>query len=74
MRFNSLRQSCISLWNEAGALHSLKGMQSHSKNPKLLMVKAVYCLDSSSFVIYQNPDFRSRKEKWPALTRTSNAS
>ena len=69
MRFSLLRQFCISLWNVAGALHSPMGMQSHSKNPKLLMVKAVYCLDASSILICQNPDFRSRQEKWPAPTR-----
>ena len=44
-----------------------KGMQSHSKNPKLPIVKAVYFLDASSIFICQNPDLRSKQEKCPAL-------
>ena len=55
MRFNSLRQFCISFWNVAGTSHSPKGMSSHSKNCKLPMVKAVYCLHASSILICQNP-------------------
>ena len=38
------------------------------------MVKVVYCLATSSILICQNPDFRSRQEKWPAPTRLSDAS
>ena len=38
------------------------------------MVKAVYYSDASSILICQNPDFRSKQEKWPAPTRLSNAS
>ena len=33
VRFSSLRQLCINLWNVAGVLHSPKGMQSHSRSP-----------------------------------------
>ena len=55
MRFNLLRQFCISLWNVAGTLHSPKGMHSHSKNPKLLMVKVVYCFDASSILFAKTP-------------------
>ena len=33
------------------------------RNPRLPKVKAVYCFDSSSILICQNPDFRSRQEK-----------
>ena len=53
MRFNMPRQICISHWKVAGSLQSPKGMQSHSKNPKLPTVKAVYCLDASSIFISQ---------------------
>ena len=38
------------------------------------MVSTVYCFDDSSILICQNPDFRSRYEKWPAPTKVSNAS
>ena len=74
MRFNSPIQFCISHWKVAGALQSLKGIWSHSKNPKSPTVKAVYCLDVSSIFICQNLDLRSRQEKWPAPTRLFNAS
>ena len=74
MRFNSPRQFCMNLWSIAVTLHSPKGIRSHSKNSKLSTVKAVYCLDASSILICQNPDFRCRQEKWPAPTRLSNAS
>ena len=62
VRFSSLRQFCIYLWNVAGALHSPKDMQSHSKKPRLPTVNAVYCFDSSLILICQNSDFRSRHE------------
>ena len=65
---------CISCWNVAGTLNSPKGMQSHSKKPKLPTVNAVYCFDNLCILICQNPDFRSRHEKWLAPTRLSNAS
>ena len=74
MRFNSPIQFCISHWKVAGALQSLKGIWLHSKNAKLPTVKALYCLDIFSIFICQNPDLRSRQEKWPAPTRLSNAS
>ena len=74
MRFSSPRQFCISLWNMASALQSPKGMQSHSKNPKLPTVKAVYCFDAASIFICQNPDLRSKQEKCPAPTKLSNTS
>ena len=47
----------------ASALQSAKGILSHLKNLGLPMVKAVYCFDTSSILICQNPDFRSRQEK-----------
>ena len=37
----------------AGTLYSPKGRQSHSKNPKLPTVKAVYCFDASFILICQ---------------------
>ena len=74
MRFNSLRQFCISLLNVTGTLHSPKGMQSHFKELQIANGKAVYCLDASSILICQNSDFRSRQEKWPPSTKLSNAS
>ena len=61
------RQFCIYLWNVAGALHSQNGMHSHSKNPKFPTVKAVYCLEAMSIAICQNPAFKSKQEKYPAL-------
>ena len=74
MKFNSPIQFCISHWKVAGTLQSLKGILSHSKNPRLPTVKAVYCFDTSSILICQNPDFRSRQEKWPASTKLSSTS
>ena len=38
------------------------------------MVNMVYCLEDSSILICQNPDSRSRHEKWPAPTKLSKAS
>ena len=38
------------------------------------MVKAVYCFNASCIAICQKPAFRSKKEKYPALTRLSMAS
>ena len=74
VRFSSLKQFCINLWNVAGVLHSPKAMQSHSKKPRLPMVNVVYCFNSSSILILQNLDFVSRHEKWPAPTRLPSAS
>ena len=37
------------------------------------MVNVVYCFDDSSILICQNPDFRSKHEKWPAPAKLSNA-
>ena len=72
MRFNLPRQFCISLWNITSTLQSPKGMQSHSKNPKLPTVKAVYCFNASSIYICQNPNLRSKQEKCPAPTKLSS--
>ena len=74
MKFNSPIQFCISHWNMASALQSPKGILSHLKNPKLPTVKAVYCFNTSFIFICQNPDFRSRQEKWLVPTKLSNAS
>ena len=63
MKFNSPIQFCISCWKVAGALQSPNGILSHSKNPRLPTVKAVYCFDASSILICQNLDFRSRQGK-----------
>ena len=49
----------MSLWKVGGALHSPKGILSHSYRPILPRVKAVYCLDSSSIGTCQNPEFMS---------------
>ena len=38
------------------------------------MENAVYCFNSSSILICQNPDFRSRQEKWLALTKLLSVS
>ena len=38
------------------------------------MVKVVYYLYASSILICQNPNFRSRQEKWPVPTSLSKAS
>ena len=38
------------------------------------MVNVVYYFEDSSILICQNPDFRSKHEKWPAPTKLSNAS
>ena len=73
IRFNSPRQFCISHWKVAGALHSPKGMLSHSKKPRLPTVNAVCCFDDSSILICQNADFKSRHEIHPAPTKLSNA-
>ena len=54
----------------AGTLHSPNGICSHSKNPMFPTVKAVYCFEASSIVIYKNPDFKSKQEKYPAPTRS----
>ena len=74
IQLSASRQFCISLWRVAGALHSPKDMWSHLKKPRLPMVNAMYCYEDSSILICQNPDFRSRHEKWPAPTKLSNAS
>ena len=74
MRFNLLKQCCISLWNEVGTLQSPKGMGSHSKDPKLPTVKVVYSFKACSIFICQNPYLRSRQQKCPAPTKLSNAS
>ena len=49
-------------------------MCSHLKNPRFPIVKAVYCFDASSVVIYQKSTFRSRQEKYPVFMRLSMAS
>ena len=74
VRFSSPRQFWINLWNMVGALHNPKGMQLHSKKPKLDTVNAVYCFNNLSILICQNLDFRSRHKKWPVLTKLSSAS
>ena len=71
MRFNSPKQFCMSLWKVGWALHSLKGILSHSYKPMLPNVKAVYCLDSSSVGTCQNPELRSKVEQWAAPARLS---
>ena len=48
-------------------------MRLHSKNPKLPTVKVVYYFNASSIFICQNPDLRSKQEKYPAPTKLSNA-
>ena len=73
MRFNLPRQFCISHWKNAGALQSPKGMQLHSKKPKLPTVKVVHCFNTSSIFIIQNPDLRSKQEKCSEPTKLSNA-
>ena len=45
------------LLESSGALQSPKGILSHSRNPRLPTVKAVYCFDTSSILICQNLDF-----------------
>ena len=74
VRFISPRQFCMQRWKVAGALHSPKGIRLHSKNPKFPAENAVYFFDSSSISICQNPDLRSRIEKYPAPTNRSRAS
>ena len=64
----------MSHWKVGRALHSPKGILSHSYRPILPRVKAVYCLDSSSIGTYQNPEFISNVEKWAAPARLSSVS
>ena len=64
----------MSLWKVGRALHSPKGILSHSYRPMLPRVKAVYCLDSSSIGTCQNPEFMSNVEKWAAPVRLSSVS
>ena len=72
VRFSSLRQFCIKLWNMAGTLHSSKGMWSYLKKPRLPTVNVVYCFDSSSFLICQTS--APGMKKWPVLTWLSSDS
>ena len=44
------------------ALHSPKGIHSHSKNPNDPIVKAVHCLDVSSISTCQKPKLKSKLE------------
>ena len=64
----------MSHWKVGGALHSPKGILSHSYRPMLPRVKAVYCLDSSSIGTCQNPEFMSNVKKWAAPARLSSVS
>ena len=65
MRFNSPKQLCMSLWKVGGALHSPKGILSHSYKPMLPKVKVAYCLDSSSIGTCQNLELRSKVDNGP---------
>ena len=64
----------MSLWNVAGALHSLYGIRRNSYTPRLPTVKVVYCRDFSDIRTCQNPDFRSILEKNQAPTMDSMVS
>ena len=62
-KFRSPRQLSINLWKVAGALVASRDILLHSKKPRGPIVKAVYCLLSSSISTFQYPDFKSRDEK-----------
>ena len=64
----------MSLWNVAGALHNLNGIQRNSYTTRLPTVKVVYCRDFSDIRTCQNPDFRSILEKNQAPTMDSMVS
>ena len=72
VRLNLPRQFCINLWKVVGALCNPKGICSCLKNPRFLTMKAVYCFDVSSMVIWQKPTFRSRQEKISNTNKTLN--
>ena len=56
------------------ALQRLKGILSHSNRPILPRVKAVNCFDSSAMGTCQNPDVKSKVEKWAEPTKLSRLS
>ena len=53
----------------AGVLQRPKGILSHSNRPILPRVKAVNCFDSSAIGTCQNPDVKSKVEKWAEPTK-----
>ena len=67
-------QLCINHWNVAVALVRLKGILSHSQNPRGLTVKAVKALQFSSISTCQYPNFRSRDGNQTVPFRQSNIS
>ena len=64
----------MNLWNVAGALHNLFGIQKNSYTPRLPTVKVVYYRNFSDIHTCQNPDFRSILEKNRAPTMDSMVS
>ena len=66
VRFSFPRQFCINQWKVAGALHSPKGMQSHSKKAKVANGKCSVLL--WQFIHLDLPESGLQVEAWKVTT------